>query len=61
MRLITAVASIAAGVGILSAQNPIVQTKFINDPAPMGHNDQMLLYIRHEDEGAGFFFGQEWG
>lgn len=60
MRLITAVASIAAGVGILSAQNPIVQTKYTTDPAPMVHNDTLYVYTGHDEKGADFFWMQEW-
>lgn len=59
MRLITAVASIAAGVGILSAQNPIVQTKYTTDPAPMVHNDTLYVYTGHDEKGADFFWMQE--
>ncbi len=60
MRLITAIASIAAGVGILSAQNPIVQTKYTTDPAPMVHNDTLYVYTGHDEKGADFFWMQEW-
>lgn len=42
------------------AQNPIVQTKFTTDPAPMVHNDTLYVYTGHDEDGADFFWMQEW-
>ena len=37
------------------AENPIIQTKFSADPAPMVHNDTVFLYTSHdEDDATGF-------
>ena len=37
------------------AQNPIIQTKYTADPAPMVHNDTVFLYTSHdEDDAFGF-------
>lgn len=37
------------------ADNPVVQTKFTADPAPMVHNDTVFLYTSHdEDDATGF-------
>lgn len=37
------------------ADNPIIQTKFTADPAPMVHNDTVFLYTSHdEDDATGF-------
>jgi len=37
------------------AENPIIQTKFTADPAPMVHNDTVFLYTGHdEDDATGF-------
>lgn len=38
-----------------SAQNPIIQTKYTADPAPMVYNDTVFLYTSHdEDDAFGF-------
>lgn len=38
-----------------NAQNPIIQTKFTADPAPMVYNDTVYLYAGHdEDDAIGF-------
>jgi len=37
------------------ADNPIIQTKFTADPAPMAYNDTVYLYTSHdEDDATGF-------
>ena len=43
-----------------SAQNPIVQTCYSSDPAPMVHNDRMYVYTGHDEAGADFFWMYEW-
>ncbi len=42
------------------AQNPIVQTWFTTDPAPLVHDDKMYVYTGHDEDGADFFWMQEW-
>ncbi|MBO7595565.1 MAG: family 43 glycosylhydrolase [Bacteroidales bacterium] len=44
----------------LSAQNPVVQTWFTSDPAPMVHNDTLYVYTGHDEDNADFFWMQEW-
>ena len=44
----------------LQAQNPFVQTWFTSDPAPMVHNGTMYVYTGHDEDGADFFWMQEW-
>ena len=44
----------------LSAQNPIVQTCYTSDPAPMVHKGTLYLYTGHDEDGADFFWMQEW-
>ena len=44
----------------LSAQNPIVQTCYTSDPAPMVHDGTLYLYTGHDEDGADFFWMQEW-
>lgn len=34
------------------AQNPIVQTKYSADPAPMVHNGKVYLYTSHDEDDA---------
>lgn len=48
-------ASLTAG-----AANPVVQTCFTTDPAPMVHDDTMYIYTGHDEAGADFFWMQEW-
>ena len=43
-----------------SAQNPFVQTWFTSDPAPMVYGDRMYVYTGHDEDGADFFWMQEW-
>ncbi|TCC93646.1 carbohydrate-binding protein [Pedobacter frigiditerrae] len=35
------------------AQNPIIQTKFTADPAPLVHKDTVYLYTTHDENNAG--------
>ncbi|ADE81813.1 glycosyl hydrolase, family 43/carbohydrate binding module, family 6 domain protein [Xylanibacter ruminicola 23] len=42
------------------AQNPFVQTWCTSDPAPMVHNGIMYVYTGHDEDGADFFWMQEW-
>lgn len=42
------------------AVNPIVQTCFTTDPAPMVHNDTLYVYTGHDENNADFFWMQEW-
>ena len=37
---------------ISEAQNPIVQTKYSADPAPMVHNGTVYLYTSHDEDDA---------
>ena len=43
-----------------NAQNPFVQTWCTSDPAPMVHNGRMYVYTGHDEDGADFFWMQEW-
>ncbi len=36
------------------AQNPIIQTVYTADPAPLVHNDTMYLYTGHDEDSAMF-------
>ena len=40
-----------------NAQDPIIQTKYTADPAPMVYNDTIFLYTSHdEDDAQGYDF-----
>ena len=46
---------IMQGVVLLSglavnAQNPIIQTSYTADPAPMVYNDKLYLYTSHDED-----------
>lgn len=43
----------------LSAQNPIVQTCYTSDPAPMVHDGTLYVYTGHDEDKADFFWMQE--
>ncbi|MBO9683196.1 MAG: family 43 glycosylhydrolase [Flavisolibacter sp.] len=42
------------------AQNPIVQTIYTADPAPMVHNDTVWLYTGHDEDKSTWFTMKEW-
>ncbi len=37
-------------VPVCHADNPIIQTKFTADPAPLVYNDRVYLYTSHDEE-----------
>jgi len=43
-----------------TAQNPFVQTWFTSDPAPLVVGDRLYVYTGHDEDGADFFWMQEW-
>ena len=45
---------------VASAQNPVIQTLFSTDPAPLVVGDRMYLYTGHDEDNADFFWMQEW-
>jgi len=47
-------------VSTSNAQNPIVQTCFTADPAPMVYNDTVFLYTCHDEDDAFGFKMQNW-
>lgn len=44
----------------IHSQNPIIQTKFTADPAPMVYNDTVYLYTGHDEDDAKGFKMQNW-
>lgn len=49
-----------AATAAASAQNPVVQTCYTTDPAPMVHDDTFYIYTGHDENRADFFWMQEW-
>ena len=48
---------VCVGQTVLYAQEPIIQTKYTADPAPMVYNDTVFLYTSHdEDDAQGYGF-----
>jgi len=42
-----------SGTFLCRAQNPIIQTKYTADPAPLVYNDTVFLYTSHDEDDAG--------
>lgn len=42
------------------AKNPIAQTCFSTDPAPMVSGDRLYVFTGHDEEGADFFWMNDW-
>lgn len=53
------IAAVAAS-GSLLADNPIVQTMFTTDPAPMVDGNTIYVYTGHDEDNADFFWMNEW-
>jgi len=45
---------------INNAQNPVIQTIFTADPAPMVHNDTLYLYTGHDEDKSTWFTMKDW-
>ncbi|MCY0970430.1 glycoside hydrolase family 43 protein [Chryseobacterium wangxinyae] len=45
---------------LISAQNPIIQTKFTADPAPIVYKDTVFLYTSHDEDDAFGFKMKDW-
>jgi len=56
----TIAAALLMAATTAGAQNPVVQTWFTSDPAPMVHDGTMYLYTGHDEDDADFFWMQEW-
>lgn len=46
--------------GAAQADNPIVQTVYTADPAPLVHNGRVYLYTGHDEDGSTYFTMREW-
>ena len=45
---------------IINCDNPIFQTVYTSDPAPMIHNDVLYVYTGHDADGAQYFEMPDW-
>src|ERR1035437_583144 len=45
---------------VCSAQNPIMQTCYTADPAPMVYKDTLFLYTGHDEDGSKYFTMKNW-
>ena len=60
---VVAFISLVSSIGVKClAQNPIIQTKYTADPAPMVHNNTFYVYTGHDqaDKANGWFNMKEW-
>lgn len=58
-KLLFTLGLMAATVSV-NAQEPIIQTKYTADPAPMLHNDTIFLYTSHDEDDADGFKMLDW-
>ena len=58
--LMTIEALVALGAPFAAAQNPLIQTKYTADPAPMVYNDTIYLYTTHDEDDAEGFKMLDW-
>ncbi|GAB7039026.1 MULTISPECIES: glycoside hydrolase family 43 protein [Catenuloplanes] len=58
--LLCALALIVVPAGPARADNPIVQTVYTADPAPLVHNGRVYLYTGHDEDGSTWFTMKEW-
>lgn len=47
-------------ISIGKSQNPIVQTRYTADPAPMVYNDRLYLYTSHDEDNSTWFTMDDW-
>lgn len=45
---------------IVAAQNPIVQTNYTADPAPLVYNGKLFLYTSHDEDNSTWFVMNDW-
>ncbi|GAA4097618.1 glycoside hydrolase family 43 protein [Actinomadura miaoliensis] len=50
----------ALSPGVARADNPIIQTIYTADPAPLVHNGRVYLYTGHDEDGSTYFTMKEW-
>jgi hypothetical protein len=58
--LLCAIALVPVLDGAARADNPIVQTIYTADPAPLVHNGRVYLYTGHDEDASTWFTMKEW-
>jgi arabinoxylan arabinofuranohydrolase len=58
--LAAAVCAVALFPGVARADNPIVQTIYTADPAPLIHDGRVYLYTGHDEDNSTYFTMKEW-
>ncbi|GAA3934501.1 hypothetical protein Aau02nite_24950 [Amorphoplanes auranticolor] len=58
--LLCALALVPAVAGPARADNPIVQTVYTADPAPLVHNGRVYLYTGHDEDASTWFTMRDW-
>lgn len=59
-RISLCLSAVCSPLMVCNAANPIVQTNYTTDPAPMVYNDTLYVYTGHDEDKADFFWMQEW-
>src|SRR4029079_5851485 len=63
-RAIRRISIVVCGLTLFSraarADNPIIQTIYTADPAPLVFNDRVYLYTGHDEDGSTNFTMREW-
>ncbi|WP_111308206.1 glycoside hydrolase family 43 protein [Confluentibacter sediminis] len=60
MKKIIVILIILLSYSIIEAQNPIVQTNYTADPAPMVYNGKVYLYTSHDEDESTWFTMNDW-
>jgi arabinoxylan arabinofuranohydrolase len=62
MRAVLAVTAVLAALlpAPARADNPIVQTIYTADPAPLVHNGRLYVYTGHDEDGSTYFTMRDW-
>ena len=60
LTIITAALIASVSTNNIFADNPVVQTNFTPDPAPMVSGDRVYLYTGHDEDNASYFEMYEW-
>lgn len=58
--ILTTLYTLGAFTQFSFSQNPVIQTCFTTDPAPMVYDDTLYVYTGHDEDNADFFWMQEW-
>ncbi|SEF37592.1 Carbohydrate binding module (family 6) [Amycolatopsis pretoriensis] len=64
MKVVTLVVAVLCALGLFPAaavaDNPIVQTIYTADPAPLVYNGRVYLYTGHDEDASTYFTMKEW-